>query len=81
LSIAAREHETSRDRDSKNLKSYKREVSQFVLFTKYYYGDHIMVDRWTGYVIQMWHVENAYKIFIGEPEGNAPLWRFWLTWE
>jgi hypothetical protein len=31
--------------------------------------------RWAGYVARMGPKRNAYRIFVGNPEGKRPLWR------
>jgi len=31
--------------------------------------------RWSGYVARMGEIKNAYKIFVGKPEGTRPLRR------
>jgi hypothetical protein len=31
--------------------------------------------RWTGHVVCMGEIANAYKIFVSEPEGRRPLGR------
>jgi hypothetical protein len=36
--------------------------------------------RWVGYVAQMGKNRNAYRIFVGNPEGKKPLGRPRRTW-
>jgi hypothetical protein len=47
-----------------------RRTSQIVLFTKYYYGDHIMEDEMGGHVTRTKEMRNAYKNLVREPEGK-----------
>jgi hypothetical protein len=28
--------------------------------------------RWVGYVAQMWEKKNAYRTYVGKPEGKGP---------
>jgi hypothetical protein len=36
--------------------------------------------RWTGHIARMGKKRNAYKIFVGKPEGTRPLGRYRRTW-
>jgi hypothetical protein len=36
--------------------------------------------RWAGHVERMGERRNAYRILVGKPEGNRPLWRPKCTW-
>jgi hypothetical protein len=40
-----------------------------VLFTKYYYGDKLMI-RWVGHVIRTGEIKNGHKILVGKLERN-----------
>jgi hypothetical protein len=37
--------------------------------------------RWTGHVAHIGAKRNAYKVLVGNPEGNRPLRRFGRKWE
>jgi hypothetical protein len=37
--------------------------------------------RWAGHVERMWVMRNAYKFFVGKPEGKKPLERSRHRWE
>jgi hypothetical protein len=37
--------------------------------------------RWAGHLAYMGQMRNAYKIFVGEPEGKRPLGRPRCRWE
>jgi hypothetical protein len=37
--------------------------------------------RWTGHVVRMGEKRNAYRIFVGKPEGQGPLRRTRRRWE
>jgi hypothetical protein len=36
--------------------------------------------RWPGHVAQIWEKRNAYRIFVGKPEGKRPLGRPRCRW-
>jgi hypothetical protein len=36
--------------------------------------------RWAGHVARMWAKRNAYRIFVGKPEGERPLRRPRRRW-
>jgi hypothetical protein len=52
-----------------------------VRFTKYYLGDEVKEDGWSGHVTRMGEMRNAYKIVVGKPEGKRPLGRPRRRWE
>jgi hypothetical protein len=37
--------------------------------------------RWAGYVVCMGEKKNAYRVFVGKPEGERPLGRRRRRWE
>jgi hypothetical protein len=37
--------------------------------------------RWAEYVARIGEMRNAYKFFVGKPEGNTPLGRYRRRWE
>ena len=37
--------------------------------------------RWTGHVARMEQFKNAYRVLVGKPESERPLWRPRRRWE
>jgi len=53
-----------------------------VRFTKYYLGDEVKEDGWSGHVTRMGEIRNAYRTFVVKPESKRPFekprsgWKF-----
>jgi hypothetical protein len=54
---------------------------QVVRFIKYYWGDQVKEDEMRRHVTRVGEIRNAYKIFVGKPEGKRPLGKPRRRWK